>query len=171
MTRQRRKTPTCPKCNRNNTYDIIPEIPNEPEIQINPYQCMVEYVETYTIGNAKYYCMDCHHTWKKYRGRKPYNMVRKIYASSGGFPGPYFDVTIELDKEEVIDWFLEELYKCDFLNWAEEYIQPYVLDGGHWSVRIEYDTYCEIKMGSNHYPVKWAKFCKAVSAISGSEFY
>jgi hypothetical protein len=73
------------------------------------------------------------------------------------------------DKEE-IEWFRSELYKCDFVNWAEEYYAP-ACDGTHWTVRIEYDTYCEIKWGSNHFPPKWTKFCKAVSKISGREFY
>ncbi|WML48473.1 hypothetical protein RCG23_25135 [Neobacillus sp. PS3-34] len=72
---------------------------------------------------------------------------------------------------EELDWFRSELYKCDFVNWAEEYYQIGVLDGTHWSVRIEYDTYCEIKTGHVHFPPKWSKFCKAISKLSGSEFY
>ncbi|WP_219621119.1 hypothetical protein [Bacillus sp. UMB0893] len=56
-------------------------------------------------------------------------------------------------KESEVDWFLKELYKCDFVNWAEEYIQ-FAMDGTHWTVRIEYSNHCEIKRGSNHFPLK-----------------
>lgn len=80
-----------------------------------------------------------------------------------------------INKPEISDeekkWFLEELYKCDFLNWAEIYKQPYVLDGSHWSVHIELDNHCEIKNGSNHFPQKWEKFCKSISKLSENEFY
>lgn len=74
-------------------------------------------------------------------------------------------------SQEEFDWFLEELYKCDFLNWADAYEDPLVLDGTHWSIHIEFDTYCEIKRGSNHFPPKWTKFCKAMTKITGHEFY
>ena len=72
--------------------------------------------------------------------------------------------------EESIEWFRKELYKCDIVNWAEAYVE-YVLDGTHWGIRIEYDTYCEIKTGSNHYPPKWTKFCKAISKLCGTDIY
>ena len=148
----------------------------------------------FTVGNAKYHCIDCGHTWKKYRGKKPYERIKVIHAYVGGYPGPFFNVKIDLElgmveinssqleqdprdidsvhsiTKEDIEWFLSELYKCDFVNWAEEYMM-YALDGTHWDVRIEYDTHCEIKTGSNHFPPKWTKFCKAVSKLSGSEFY
>jgi hypothetical protein len=188
----RRITPMCPKCNRNNTYDIIPEIPNQLEIQLQP-----EFLhETHSIGNAKYYCIDCDYKWKKYRGKKPYERIRVIYSEVGGFPGPYSQVKVDLAEhtvehntefpyssglpvsnlcevtEEDLELFLAELYKCDFVNWAEEYnVGGLVMDGTHWSVRIEYDTHCEIKIGDNHFPAKWTKFCKAISKISGSEYY
>lgn len=205
-------SPTCPRCNQNYTYDIIPEIPNIPEVQLTErnreeqsfitgyiYEYDEDVLTKRSIGNAKYYCMNCGHTWKKYRGKKPYERIRTIFANAGGYPGPYFEVKIDLVNalieqkqeemlghlgifnpelllnppiEEEIGWFREELHKCDFVNWAEEYMNLLpILDGGHWSVRIEYDTYCEIKYGSNHYPKKWSKFCKAVSRISRGEFY
>ncbi|WP_162595994.1 hypothetical protein [Bacillus sp. CGMCC 1.16541] len=43
----------------------------------------------------------------------------------------------------------------------------YSLDGTYWSVRIEYETHCEIKRRNNHYPPKWTKFCHTISTLSG----
>ena len=76
----------------------------------------------------------------------------------------------EEDVQEKLDWFLSELYKCDFMNWADRYFAP-VENGTHWNVQIEYDTYCQEKSGSNHFPPKWNKFCKAVSKLRDGEFY
>jgi hypothetical protein len=183
--------PMCPKCKQHNTYDIIPEIPNIPYLQLS--KDVFEQKHEITIGNSKYYCPNCDYSWKKYRGKKAYEQIKVIYANSGGYPGPYFEVkidfeslTIETDSlsesnlsdmwssdhnyKEVIEWFRSELQKCDFLNWAEEYF-TFAMDGTHWSVRIEYENYCEIKRGSNYFPPKWNKFCRAVSKVSGIEFY
>jgi len=166
-------------------------LPNIPAIQLSKDE--VDLLNKQTIGNGKFYCMDCEYTWKKYRGKKPYEGIKIIHAFvGGGYQGPYYEVKIDLDKRVVekdsfrvdyydipsfapptledMEWFRAELYKCDFVNWAEEY-SMIALDGTHWSVRIEYDAHCEIKMGSNHFPPKWTKFCKAVSKISGSDFY
>lgn len=117
-----------------------------------------------------------------------------IYADVGGYPGPYFEVKINLELMEVeasvqrkmeqtdvthsnisltekeIEWFRSELYICDFVNWAEVYYLM-AMDGTHWSVRVEYDTHCEIKSGSNHFPPKWSRFCKTVARVSEGEFH
>lgn len=169
----RRSSPTCPKCGGHHTFDIIPELPNEPNIQMQPLDPCVTKMRTISIGNAKYYCLDCGHKWKKYRGQKPYQRIKKIHAYSGSIPGPFFQKEIDLQKLSPEDksWFLEELYKCDFLNWAEEYMMPYVLDGEYWTLHIEFDTYCEIKRGENHYPPKWEKFCKAIEKVTNSDFH
>ncbi|BCB03801.1 hypothetical protein [Bacillus sp. KH172YL63] len=188
----RRITPLCPKCKGYNTYDIIPEIPDQPEFQLRPDEFLHD---TYSIGNAKYHCADCDHTWKKYEGEQPYKRIKVIHSYVGGFPGPNHHVRVDLaDKrvdhhteylfldgkqesdytlltDEDIDFYPHELYRCDFVNWAEEYDTVcLVMDGTHWRVRIEYDTHCEIKVGDNHFPPKWAKFCKTCSAMSGHEF-
>ncbi|MBM7704347.1 hypothetical protein [Metabacillus iocasae] len=189
----RRLTPTCPKCNGCHTYDVIPELPSEPQWQLRPFDFSLE---TYSVGNATYYCMDCEYKWKKYRGKKPYEKIKVIYAHAGGFPGPYHKVKVDVARsiveykadfsydselpvhdrkersKEELEFFLAKLYTCDFMNWAEEYdMSGPVLDGTHWSIRIEYDTHCEMKRGSNHYPSKWATFCKAISSLSGYEYY
>ncbi|WP_174727455.1 hypothetical protein [Mesobacillus harenae] len=181
-------SPVCSKCKSQNTYDIIPNLPNRfnHDIENEPE------VSEVTYGNAKYYCRDCENTWKKYRGKKPYEKIRKIYAFTGGWPGPSFDVKIDFEammvnhtkyneigeKEtaqteitiEEREWFLSELYKCDFVNWAEEYL-VFAMDGTQWNVRIEYETYCENKTGSNHFPIKWTKFKRAIAKISEGDFY
>jgi hypothetical protein len=188
----RRISPICPQCKKQNTYDIIPLLPNSTKFQLHESDLIG--LEEFTVGNAKYHCVDCGQIWKKYRGKKPYERIKTIHAYSGGYPGPYFNIKIDLELMEVeinsselkdhpgdihsvrvitkedVDWFRSELYKCDFVNWAEEYIF-FALDGTHWSVRIEYDTHCEMKTGSNHFPPNWTKFRKAVSKLSGSEFY
>ncbi|RXI96314.1 hypothetical protein DS745_21560 [Anaerobacillus alkaliphilus] len=180
----------CPKCRQNNTYDIIPDLPNIPELQLS--KDSIENADEITIGNSKFYCINCDYTWKKYRGKKIYEQIKVIYAYAGGFPGPYFEVKIDLktndieknewieyhieDQEaiiptkELIEWFRSELHKCDIVNWAEKYF-AYAMDGTHWSVRIEYENYCEIKRGSNHFPLKWGKFCRAISKVSGGGFF
>jgi hypothetical protein len=189
----RRISPICPKCKKQNTYDIIPGLPDLPEVQLSQ-SAFDNFLQKTTEGNAKYHCMDCSHTWKKYRGKKPYNRIKLIFANVVGYPGPYFHVKVNLEsmeveasvqrhidqtevihstnslKEEEIECFRFELFKCDFLNWAEEY-NMFAMDGTHWSVRIEYNTHCEIKSGSNHFPPKWSRFCKAVAKVSESEFH
>lgn len=180
----RRVHPICPKCKSEDTYDILPEITNTSHFEEN---------DGITRENSTFYCMNCEYSWKKYEDNKIYDNIKMLYVNSGGFPGPYFEVVIDFerytieqhtsnlyeyvneeptctDEKALIEWFRKELRKCDLVNWAEEYFAP-VLDGTHWSVRIEYDNYCEIKRGSNHFPQKWNKFCKAVSKVSGSEFY
>jgi hypothetical protein len=185
----RKVSPVCPKCNSQNTYDIVPA-----SEMISEYPYDDEFIGSRTVGNCKYYCTDCHHTWKKYRGTKPYEKIKSIYFHIGGFMGPNYQAKIDLQQglieptisdigyydeiipfvdltEESIAWFRSELYKCDFVNWAEEYNNFDILDGTQWEIRIEYDTYCEIKTGSNHYPPKWTKFCKAVSKLCGTDIY
>ncbi|MEH6956580.1 hypothetical protein [Neobacillus drentensis] len=103
-----------------------------------------------TIGNSKYYCLDCEYTWKKYRGKKIYDQIKVIHANSGGFPVPYFEIKIDLESmdidrndfstiemkpsdapiEEKIKWFRDELHKCDLVNWADEYFAE-ACDGTH----------------------------------------
>jgi hypothetical protein len=188
----RRKTPMCPKCKGHETYDIIPQLPNELEFQLQAFDF---FFENYTIGNARYFCIDCNYEWKKYRGKKPYDRIKVIHADINGYPGPNYQVRIDLNEKKVdhytsfyerniragkdskrlqlneIEWFLCKLYECDIVNWAEVYeVNGFVNDGTNWSVRIEYDTYCEIKLGNNHFPTKWTKFCKAVSKLSENEF-
>jgi hypothetical protein len=173
----------CPKCNSYHTTDEKPSIDD-----FEPFP--IEHPLLFEKGKARYYCIDCDHIWKKYRGKKPYSSIKWIEAFAGGFPGPSFKVKIDFEKDlvehveyhsmeqendrwisdEEKDWLLSELYKCDFLNWSEEYFLM-AMDGSHWSVKIEYDTHCEIKTGSNHFPPKWTKFRKAIEKISGGEFY
>ena len=58
------------------------------------------------IRNAKYHCLDCGHTWEKYRGKKPYELIKVIHADAGGFPGPFFNIKIDLELRMVeIDSF------------------------------------------------------------------
>ncbi|MDL4840905.1 hypothetical protein [Aquibacillus rhizosphaerae] len=178
----------CPKCKQYHTYDVIPELPNEPALQLS--KDVVENTHEMTIGNGKYYCLNCDYSWKKYRGKKIYEQIKVIHANTGGYAGPFFGVIIDIESleidrndysainietidtpmEEKIEWFKSELHKCDFVNWAEEYF-ALVMDGTQWRIQIEYESYCEIKVGSNHFPPKWTKFCRAISKISGGEFY
>lgn len=88
---------------------------------------------------------------EKVRGKKPYNRIKIIYAEAGGFTGPFLNIIIDLESgmainssrleinpkdtrtiqsiaKEYIEWFPSELYTCDFVNWAEEYIHLFVLN-------------------------------------------
>lgn len=180
-------SPPCPKCGGTDTYDMIPELPDEPNIQLSrAEQCLHEY----SVGNAKYRCLACDYKWKKYRGRKPYQTIQKIFFNESGFPGLNYYIEIDLVENKVKEmtyfycgenehefeseitesdkkWFLEELYTCDFMNWAERYVMADVLDGSHWILRIQYNTYCEIKQGTNYFPPKWKKFCQAIGKMGG----
>lgn len=186
--------PPCPKCKNTNTTDIIPIKPNKFDIDFPP-----DFFDTQgtTIGNCKYYCHDCNYTWKKYRGKKPYNTIKKLEVSTGGFGGPNFRVIVDFhnnyiersegfdeifpiypinsqdpnDLKEYIAEFLIKLYEVDLMNWASQYNNFSILDGTFWRVNITFDTYCEEKSGTNHFPPKWIKFCKAISRVSGGEFY
>jgi len=95
----RRISPICPKCKQQNTYDIIPELPDMPDDQLNEADLFGSH--KFTVGNAKYHCIDCGHTWKKYRGKKSYDRIKVIHADVGGFPGPYFNVKINLELMKV----------------------------------------------------------------------
>lgn len=183
-------TPTCPRCHSANTYDIIPELSNLLDYGKNE----ASFDTAYSFNNNQYYCIDCDYSWKKYKGREPYEKIRMIKAETGGFPGPFFTVKIDLKhsvvesnslikyrfenrnssrllEEKETEDFLDELYRCDILNWAERYEDLTVLDGTHWNIRIVYDTYCEVKNGSNHFPPAWTEFCKAITKLGGQEFY
>jgi hypothetical protein len=192
MINLRRISPLCPKCKSCSTYDVIPNLPETPEYQL---QALDYDLENYAIGNAKYYCMTCEHIWKKYRGKKPYEAITRLIAHTSGFPGPHYEVEINFkDKtvqhsstiydrkrpgidvkklnENELKWFQNRLYECDLLNWAEEYeVNGLVCDGTHWNLRIEFDTHCEFKIGSNHFPEKWKRFCTVVSKLSDNEFF
>jgi hypothetical protein len=177
------KLPPCPKCNSIHTTD---EKPLMDEVGLFP----IEEPQSFEKGKARYYCLDCAHTWKKYRGKKPFSSIKGIEAFAGGFPGPSYKVKIDFEtslvehieyhsieqenraqlSSEEKEWLTTELYKCDFLNWSEEYIVM-AEDGTNWDVKIEFDTHCEIKTGSNYFPPKWTKFCKTMAKISGGEFY
>ncbi|MGD6818483.1 hypothetical protein [Metabacillus sp. 84] len=185
-------SPTCPRCSSLKTYDIIPGIREDDQLARSE-ESLIQMSET-SLGNADYQCRDCGHRWKKYTGQKPYDTIQRIYADAGGYPGPFHSAFIDLKglmaesssrenpnsspaaefrrlKQEEAAWFREELYASDFMNWAEEYMLPFALDGTHWTIRIEYDTYCEIKSGHIHTPPGWERFCMAVSSLSGQAFY
>lgn len=182
--------PACPRCENENTYDVIPELTS-----LDTPSTTSSYLKTaYSFENKKYYCVNCNHSWKKYKGRHPYEKIKVLQAETGGFPGPFFNVNINFksfkldsnalvkyrfeDKniskslsEQDVKWLREGLYQCDIMNWAERYEDLYVLGGNHWNIRIEYDTYTETKNGSNHFPPEWKKFCYLISKLTGRDFY
>lgn len=186
--------PPCPKCKNTNTTDLIPKKPTKSGLEIPPDYFELEGT---TLGNCKFYCNDCHYTWKKHRGKKPYSTIMKLEIYSGGYPGPNFQVLVDfhnhtIERSEVfyegklispvelqdsdiirekLTLFLNKLYECDLMNWASEYQNFSILDGTSWRVQITYDTYCEEKSGCNHFPPKWNKFCNAVAKLSGGKFY
>lgn len=105
-----------------------------------------------------------------YRVRIKRNTLKVAYNNIMDFDDTDMDEGKSISKMEM-EWFLSELHACDMLNWAEEYHDLDVLDGTQWRIRIEYDTYCEVKIGNNHFPEGWKRFCNAISMLTGKEFY
>ncbi|MBD1224585.1 hypothetical protein MST22_17205 [Virgibacillus halodenitrificans] len=186
------QAPICPKCKTRQTYIIDPD--NRSIQAFPPKNKKNEQFEPFIKGNKEYYCMGCGNIWTKYEGRKPYQKIKSIYAYIGGYSGPGFQIRVNIEQKKLsytsflfndnvdkehrkipsdyeIKAFLSELYECSFLNWADRYDDFCVLDGTSWRIEIELDTHCDIKLGSNHYPDTWKKFCKAVANLSGREFY
>lgn len=84
------------------------------------------------------------------------------------------------DEEETHHVFFDTEAKGKLLNllkgskileWKDRYVDPDILDGTQWSVRITLEGGEELyKHGSNKYPRKWDTFCMGVSELVDREF-
>ncbi|WP_114570648.1 zinc ribbon domain-containing protein [Exiguobacterium flavidum] len=190
-----RVAPPCPKCGSKETYDIIPELEDDHNVQID--ESLLIGLEEYSLGNACYACIACGHKWKKFRGRRPYLDLESFKAYVGGFHGPcytigidfrtgeltwdsepdsYYEIDVLQNREERVlteselDWLREGLYKCDVLNWADNYQMFAIMDGTQWNVILDGEAYHEVKQGSNHFPKQWNRFCKLMEKVSTRSF-
>jgi hypothetical protein len=118
-----------------------------------------------------------------FRGTSHYIYIRKEtdismrYISTEGFmnidiknkiPEEYYDCEDFTIKEEtwlVKQWnaFLDEMIKCNFEKWKENYINRGIMDGTQWEIEIELNNKTKIcRGGSNAYPREWKEFMKVI---------
>ncbi|SEB99583.1 hypothetical protein [Paenibacillus sp. GP183] len=119
-----------------------------------------------------------------------YENIKRIEASVWGYFGSSYNVEVDLLNGKVI--WSEGLYKvseyvkqadtesmntfiyginnCRILNWEKNYNNLNILDGTHWSLKIELDDRIIEKSGSNAYPNEWEKFCNIIQKLTGKPF-
>jgi hypothetical protein len=109
---------------------------------------------------------------------------RKLNLVIGGYPGPWYEVSLEPDgrlrhveqtqdgeTETFVtpskeDWerFLRSCKRIGIDGWVDIYVQP-VCDGTNWEFEIQFDSLnCKVK-GSNHYPMGFQAFLSAVTRL------
>lgn len=67
--------------------------------------------------------------------------------------------------------FRYDLENCKLLEWDEEYVNPYVLDGTQWYVDILFKRNAPLRIeGSNVYPKTFDQLCSAISEIIQADF-
>ena len=71
----------------------------------------------------------------------------------------------EISEEEFVR-FITGIYRCCLWEWKDEYVDPGVLDGTQWTIRVRLNGQDEKEWyGSNDYPPLWKKFIKAVNTL------
>ena len=111
---------------------------------------------------------------------------RKLNLSIGGYPGPWYEVSLEADGRlkhveqtqdgETVtfvtpakeDWerFLRSCRRIGVGSWVDMYAQP-VCDGTSWQFDVELDSLKSETRGSNHAPVGFQAFLSAVRRLLG----
>jgi hypothetical protein len=120
--------------------------------------------------------------------------IQKLSAFVGGFTGVSYEVDIDFENDEAIyiefdygltessrkqtlftndkkESFLENMAGIRILNWKERYErQGQIMDGTHWTIKIE--THCRNYefSGDNAYPKSWRNFCKQVEYLIDGRF-
>lgn len=69
-------------------------------------------------------------------------------------------------KEKLLNLFRS----TKLLEWKDSYVDPDILDGTQWSIRIILDGEELYKHGSNKYPKMWDAFCMGMSKLVDREF-
>lgn len=184
---------TCPECGSENVVPIVYGLPSweaweeELEGKIRLGGCCI------SEDSPKYACKDCHCEWG---GDCPpkgeYSEIRCIRVSFEPVLEPTRRVYLEVDLtacrviwirgryrearfEKTIDGntarsFAEGLRELRVMDWAQRYVNPYVLDGFEWHLEIIFDDVVITRGGSNAYPRKWDEFCRLMRELSGSDF-
>ena len=111
---------------------------------------------------------------------------RKLNISIGGYPGPWYSVSLEPDgrlkyieqtedgeTEKFVtpsesDWerFRRSCQRIGIDNWVDIYMQP-ACDGTSWSFDIELDSLKSEVKGDNHYPSGFEAFLSATRRLLG----
>lgn len=86
-------------------------------------------------------------------------------AYAPGFANPEDATKIEI-PEEMFFKFLKSVYNVGLWEWEDEYVDPDVLDGTQWTIRVRMQNQEEHEWyGSNAYPAVWKKFIRAVNRL------
>lgn len=125
---------------------------------------------------------------------RTYQTIKAIYIETGGFPCRFTSVKIDFamlliknyrlfnyyTEEETIfhpltpekaEAFLDELQACAIFEWNSDEETSVSLKGPQWNIQIDYGIHLDTKRGYLQLPTGWPEFCKAVTKVSGSEFY
>ena len=86
-----------------------------------------------------------------------------------------FDPTKKLEYEPLLygsmDEFKQEIYRLKIWNWDLNYEQEgIILDGMCWSISLETRTKTYKSQGLQTFPKEWARFCRALSKLTGKKF-
>jgi hypothetical protein len=115
--------------------------------------------------------------------------ITDLSASIGGGPrGPFFDVQMHEASLQYFTYFArgepktlvtptreewlafrQVLDTIDVFKWRKEYVDPRVLDGTSWSVRLVIDGRTVESEGSNKYPPGFERFRSALEALLGGQ--
>jgi len=121
-----------------------------------------------------------------------YSKISSLKATVGGYWGNTYEVNIDLINSKATwtvnmgldageshhltfntqakEKFLSLLKRSKLLEWQDSYVDPGILDGTQWSVRIILEGEELYKYGSNEYPKKWDTFCISVKELVDREF-
>ncbi|MEK5428811.1 hypothetical protein [Cytobacillus sp. FSL R7-0680] len=182
----------CPGCGSKNTIKFLYGMPTQEALQkadageIKLGGCCI------IVGGPEYFCKDCENEWNREQAvDAEYAKINGIKASVGGYFEGYYNVEVNLTTHQV-SWnfwvggeeetiqkairpatakkFIEELKLINLLDWNAKYIEPGVLDGTHWSVKVIRDGRNINKHGDNKFPNVWDAFCKLIRKITGQVF-
>ncbi len=81
--------------------------------------------------------------------------------------GESHSIAINIEEKEK---FLSLLKRSKLLEWQDSYVDPGILDGTQWSVRITLEAEELYKHGSNKYPKGWDTFCMGIKELVGRDF-
>jgi hypothetical protein len=86
-----------------------------------------------------------------------------------------FDPTKKLEYEPLLygsmDEFKQEIYRLKIWNWDLNYEQEgIILDGMCWNIGLETKTKTYKSQGLQTFPKEWARFCRALSKLTGKKF-
>ena len=180
----------CPICGGNNTARILWGLPAwTPELEEKLNNKSIVLGGCCISGNdPSYYCNDCEANiifptdreeaetvffefgiggffdgYQKMEVEKKDDAFTAKYFPAFGSEDSAFEIRLTSDEFRT---FIHKVYATSLLEWKEEYVDPYVLDGTQWEITIRYtDGKAQKWYGSNAYPPLWKRFIKAVNSL------